>query len=408
MPGQQQNEEWTILKQLEKKYAVQKIAHDASTIDKNINILLIIHPNNLSQDTLYAIDQYVLAGGKALIFVDPHLEIRGQTASSSNLEKLFSAWGVELVKDKIIADRTNGVQVGNSSGYSRPISKLNWLQLSKKYINQVDLITSELNNMYVISPGSLKYKSDPQLTVNSLLTSSAQSSLINYYQAFDPSSLLRNFIPSNKKFDIALRLNGKLKTAFSERTGDKHISQSQEDTNIIIVADVDMLRDQFWVRKQSFFGQEMLTQISDNSVFVNNALDKLQGNTDLISLRGRKPVEYPFKVVQKLKRAAEKNFLQEEEKLKQKLSATENKIAQLQKKQDGGTLMLNQQQTIAVNNYRQEMVHTRKQLRKVQHSLNTEIDNLGTLIKFLNILLLPLLILMLSLFIPRLLGIKKS
>ena len=150
-PGRQEAEEWTLLDKLAEQFNIQDIAIDATEINKNIDVLVILHPDNLSLDTQYAIDQYVLSGGKVLIFVDPFLEIpSNQGIAQSNLDKLFSAWGIELVKDKVILDRENALQVGSSQGYGRTSTKLNWLALSDNYINASDLITGDLNKIYAI------------------------------------------------------------------------------------------------------------------------------------------------------------------------------------------------------------------------------------------------------------------
>lgn len=403
--------ELTILDQIKEQFKVETLEKDIDAIPDNFGLLALIHPTNLSDDTLYAIDQFVLNGGKLLVFVDPHSELPTNSNKSSNLDKLFSNWGVALEKG-VILDRENAMRTRAYMANSRlaVIDKLNWISLDKNYLNSDDIITAQLGNVNLASSGHLAFLDKEDIKWTPLITSSEIAMEVMPENLGSEENMIRNFISSNMSFTLAGRISGKVKTAFPDKKGDSHLSQSKEDANIIIVADTDMLRDQFWLQKQSFFGASFFTQLADNGAFVINSLENLSGSSDLIGLRSRTPQKRPFKVVDNLRRQAEARFLEEEQRLQQKLAMTERKLSDLSKTNDDGDkkALLSKAQQQEISNFRQEILNTRKELRKVKHSLNKGIEGLGSFLKFIHIGLIPISIIILGLFLPRYLGIKKQ
>lgn len=403
--------DWTVLDQIKEQFKVETLEKEVNKIPDSFGLLALIHPTNVSDDTLYAIDQFVLNGGKLLVFADPHSEIPTASSKSSNLTKLFNNWGVTL-ENGVILDRENAMRTRVQLADSRlaVIDKLNWISLDKNYLNSDDIITSQLGQLNFASPGHLTFIDNEDIKWTPLASSSDIAMEVRPENLGNEESLIRNFISSNKSFTLAGRISGKIKTAFPDKKGKSHLSESKEDTNIIIVADTDMLRDQFWLQKQNFFGQTLFTQLADNGAFAINSLENLSGSSDLIGLRSRSPKKRPFKVVDNLRRQAEDRFLQEEQRLQQKLVTAEQRLNNLSRSSNEGDkeMLLSRAQQQEIKNFRQEMLNTRKELRRVKHSLNQGIEGLGSLLKFIHIGLIPISIIILGLFLPRYLGIKKQ
>lgn len=405
---------WMLFEKIKEIFDFKDVDKNLKKIPSDIDTLLLLHPSGVSEDLEYAIDQFVLKGGKLLVFVDPYSELPAVANKSSNLERLFRNWGISLDSSKIVLDIDNSIRISSNSGGSvlSNMNKPNWIALGKKYFNEKDIVTSELNQIRFISGGNIEVSDlSDDVEFTTLLTSGKNSMLISVDKLYDTESLLTGFVSENKEFILAGRLRGKFKTSFPERKEEGHLEKSQDTGNIIIVADTDLLRDQFWLQKQSFFGRSLILQVSDNASFVVNALDNLSGSSDLIGLRSRSKIERPFKVVQKLRNKAESKFLEKEKMLKLKLQSTESKLSQMrtgENKEGESVLFITDEQKNEIEKFREEMLNTRKQLREVSRSLNKNIESLGSLLKFIHIMVIPLIIVLLGFFMPSGLGIKKS
>ena len=353
---------------------------------------------------MYAIDQYVLSGRSAIIYVDPFLEVQmGGGVSSSDLAPLFAAWGVDFDAQKIVADRQVSMLLPNSAG-SGNVSRLNWLALTGELVNKQDLVTADINTLYLVSAGHIAAANE-ELDLQPLMQTTENSALVDTFSAFDPKTLLQNFVSMGEPLNLAVRIAGNLTSGFADRDGQEGHISSTDSANLLLFADVDMLRDELWLQRQNFFGQTITRTLSDNVAMLVNAIEKMQGNTDLISLRSRKVPSYPFHLVQDLQRDAEAKFLAKEQELTARLTQLQSKIDKVT--QDNGQLFLAASNKKVLSQFNAQLAQTRKELRRVQHSLNADIENLGTLIKFLNVILLPILIILLSLVVPRYLGIKN-
>ena len=192
---------------------------------------------------------------------------------------------------------------------------------------------------------------------------------------------------------MAVRLTGKLKTAFPDRSGEKHLAQSVNEANIILIADTDVLTDRLWAQSQQFFGQRVVNAFAGNGDFVINAVDNLIGSSDLIAVRTRAGGTAPFTTVESLKATADARFRTKEQELEQQLSATEQKLAALQsQRQDGNSLSLTPEQQAELLRFQDEKLRIRKELRQVRRELDEDIQTLGRKLKFLNIAGVPLLL----------------
>ncbi|HKW54577.1 MAG TPA: Gldg family protein [Stellaceae bacterium] len=433
---------YTIVEQLRQLYDVRTLSPDFDKVDGDIDVLMIAHPQGLSEKTLYAIDQFVLKGGKALVFVDPYSETQAAHANrmnpspagtASNLDKLFAAWGLDMVPGKVAGDRRDARRVNAGTG-SRvlPIDYVAWLALKEDNLNKDNLVTGDLSQINLASAGILTPRDGAATTFTPLITTSEDSEEIPVDKVEglpDVAGLLSDFKSDNKKLTLAAQITGPAKTAFPDgppkaATSDKdkgdkdkekngatepaktdaakpegqesapaQVKASAQPIHVIVVADTDILDDRFWVQVQDFFGQRVAIPTAGNGDFVTNAVDVLSGGNDLIGLRTRGTSARPFEVVQNIQRAADERYQAREKDLEQQLKDTEAKIKDLRGKGGaGGNVTLAAEQVQAIDNFRAQMLDIRRELRGVQLNLRQDIDRLKAALEFFDIAFIPLLV----------------
>jgi len=380
--AQNKAEPWMIMEHLRQLFELQTLETDIDSIPETIDVLMLVHPKGLSDKTLYAIDQFVLNGGRTIVFVDPYSEAEQppsdprnplaslQAPRNSDLAPLFKAWGLELVANKAVGDleAAQKVQMRKGSG-AVVINYPVWVNLDEpRYFNQNDIVTGKLGSMVLATAGSLQKQGNVNTQVEPLIQTGQQAMAIDTQKLgllSDPENLAREFKPE-KQFNLAVRVTGKVKSAFpdgkpkddeaSEETeaqtaaeDNNHLTESTESINVIVVADTDLLQDQFWVNVQNFLGRRIALPHAANATFVSNALENLGGSNDLISVRSRGEFSRPFTRVEDLQQQAEQRFREKEKELLARLQETEQKIRELQNQKqetDALVLSLEQQQEI--------------------------------------------------------------
>jgi ABC-type uncharacterized transport system involved in gliding motility auxiliary subunit len=405
----QMREAWAIDTQLQQSFDVRQLsAPSLKTIDKDIGVVVLVHPKNLSDDAQYAIDQFVLRGGHLLVFVDPQAEADDSGADpnnpqaamfankSSDLPKLFKAWGIQYDPNKIVLDRVHALQISMAQG-APPVRDPAILGFSKKDLNPDDVTTANLDTINISSAGFFALDKDSKAKFVPLVQTSNEAMVVPGERLKfmpDPSQLLVGYQPSSEKpYIIAGRLEGKFNTAFPERKDEGHIAQSKDDGAIVLVADTDLLTNRLWVQIQPFFGQKIMNAFANNGDFFINSVDNLTGSSDLISIRGRATSQRPFTTVDDMRRAAEESFRGKEKELQQRLSDTEKKLAELQSgKSKDQEMILSPEQRAELQRFLDQKVEIRKELRQVRRGLDDKIESLGTRLKLVNIGLMPLLI----------------
>jgi ABC-type uncharacterized transport system involved in gliding motility auxiliary subunit len=427
---------YAIMDQLRQLYEVRTLSTKLDKVDSDVDVLMIVHPQNLSEQTLYAIDQFVLKGGKALVFVDPHSETQAAHASrfnppggptSSNLDKLFAAWGVTLDDGKVAGDRRDARRVNaGTEGRMQALEYVAWLALKEDNLNRDTAITGDLSRINLATAGVLKPSEGAKTTFTPLITTSEDSEEIpvDKVEGFpDVAGLLRDFKSDGKKLTLAAEVVGPADTAFPDgppkpdqpekdkdkdkkddaKAGDTkdpaaaaaaaQIKTAAQPINVVIVADTDILDDRFWVQEQDFFGQRVVLPTAGNGDFVANAIDVLSGGNDLISLRTRGTSVRPFEVVQNIQRAADERYEARAKALEQELKDTQAKIKELQGKEGGAASVTPAaEQSQAIENFRAQMLQTRQQLRQVQLLLRQDIERLKAKLEFFDIAFAPLLV----------------
>ena len=410
---------WASIEQLREQLQVRTLATDIATIDQDVDVLMVVHPKELSPKTLYAIDQFVMRGGKLIAFVDPQSENdpAGQQGGpmslaprSSSLGPLFDAWGIAFDSGKVLGDRGLGLTVALRQG-EPPSQHVAIIGLNRSSMNTKDVVTATLDSINVMTAGVLKKKDGATIQFEPLLQSSADSELLPLMRlAFlpDSQSLLQDFKPTGERYVVAARIHGKLKSAFpngapaaegadaakpQQENKAEHKTESAGEANLIVVADTDMLADPLWVRTQNVFGQHFATAWANNGDFLANAVDNLAGSGDLISIRGRQSFFRPFTKVDDLRKHANEQLLAKEKELDNELKDTEKKLSALEAgRTNTNSLVLSPEQEAELTRFQQERVRIRKELRDVRRSLDIEIERLGTRLKILNIALVPALL----------------
>jgi len=412
-------EPWVVYGEARQLFDVRPLEPNATRIDPDTNVLVLVHPKNLAPATEFAIDQYALRGGHVLVFVDPLAEadrsgadpgnpVAGMTADkSSHFDSLLKAWGVDFNPGLVVADRGRALSVTMRQG-EEPVLHPGILALNKESFTADDVITSGLSNVNVATAGALEPVKGSKTHFEPLLQSSNDAELLpvaRFRMLMDPASLLDGFKPTGRRYTLGARVNGMVSSAFPAGPpagvtlppGQLDLKVSAKPLNLIVFADTDMLSDFLWVRSQNFFGQRLTQAFASNGDLVQNSLDNLSGSADLISVRGRASFTRPFERVERLRRRANERFHAKEQELEQQLQATEEKLTALQGKGGGdnakgnAALILSPAEAQEIERFQQQKLRIRKELRAVRAGLDEDIKGLGTRLKIINIILVPVL-----------------
>lgn len=437
---------WPIMKEVEKLFEVKTIGARADKIPDDVDVLMIAHPTRLSDKMLYAIDQYVMKGGRALVMVDPVPETAprrrsfmgaGPTPPGSDLPKLLKAWGVDFDKTSVATDAKRYVQVPyRYQGRVVYAPHIGYLQLRGEDLNKTDPVTAKIKTMIFGIPGYFTKAKDAKTTITPLVTTTAVAMIRkarDYRQQPNLLGLYRSYVPGKKKLWLAVRVTGdKVKSAFpkglpgqkdakksaakdakkddkkaaaDKKTGDKkdarpaHLSVSAKPLNVILVADADMMETSFWARKQSAGQSEVLTPFANNADFVVNALDDLASANPLINLRGRGSPVKPFTVVDDLRKASQNKLRAKQRELAKELADVRKKIDETRTKSADGKTVLTDAQQATLQGYMRKFITVRKEQRAVLAGLRKDVDALEARTKFYNIALIPIIIAILAILV---------
>ncbi|MBN1866019.1 GldG family protein [Candidatus Sumerlaeota bacterium] len=442
---------WVFIEELRKTFRLEQIDLAAERIPDDIQLLLIVHPKDLSGPLLYAIDQYVLKGGRVVVFADPFAQIESQyepevspeqrmaLSYASDLPALFQAWGIELEKTGSRTampgayepgkdSKSPGIVVDPNLAYSMPTRQGYqdvpvWLRLSPENCDPHEIVTANLDSLLMICAGSIKKTTaSPDIEVTPLIQTTDVAALMDDVMfragAFDPEQMRREFKPGSSKLTLAAKITGKFKTAFpkgaqptrdetaSPALPDGHLAESRSPGTIVVVADVDVISDAAAVRIQNLFGQRLVIAQNDNLSLVHNAVENLTGSDDLIALRSRGSSDRPFTTVQAILRKANQEFQAEEKRLNAELDKANQRLAELQRGTEEHQI-LNAAYMAEVEGLRRKTAETSSELRKVRKNMREDIERLGAWLKFVNIALVPLLVVVCSIVVAWLNALNR-
>ena len=402
---------WLFVTEMKKTYDVREIELSSDRIDPSVDLLVILHPKDMDAKLQYAVDQYVLSGGNAVVFVDPFCVSdmsQGQQQftrpQGSSLDKLFSAWGVSMDSAKVVADldQPTRVRTANNMVENNPV----WISARGEAFSDSDVVTSKLESMLFPVAGAIKKTEDSSYEFESMVQSGKNAALVDVFKAtFGAAAVRRDFVPGQGPFNVIVRVRGAFETAFpagppkEDKTGSKPTDEPEEDrlkrgketATVIIAADVDMLADAFYVQKSRFLGFTVSKVFNDNLNFVSNACEILAGSDDLIGVRSRGKFERPFTTVLELERQAQERWLAKEKELSERVEATNRRLRELEQQKDASQrLIVSPEQEREIAKFKEERRKINRELKQVRKNLRADIEALGTTLKGINIFLVPL------------------
>ena len=414
-PSGRQAPGWVIDRQLRELFELRRLQGMPTQIADDVDLLLLVHPKDVPEHTLAAIDQFVLRGGRLLAFLDPDAEadqsgvnpldpLSAAVPQASHLGPLFQAWGINFDPARVVLDERHALQVQPDPN-GPPVRHLAVLGLGEDVLNQDDVVSAELKNLHFSTVGALGLSRESTLEMEPLAQSSRRAALADVVAVreavSDPDSLREGFKAGADPLVLAARFTGELKTAFPDRAAEEgHLAASDGPVNMIVVADTDVLTDRLWVQVSDFLGQPVYNAFANNGDFVFNAVDNLVGNADLIAVRTRAPSARPFTRVERIRRGAEERYRATEQRLQQQLDELEAQLGALQQPgAEGQAQAISPAQQAEILRYQDQRLRIRKELREVQHRLNADIDALGDRLKLVNILGMPALVVLFALLV---------
>ena len=409
---QGQSNPFAIYNQLQEFFDVRSLTADFDTL-ADLDIVMLVHPEELGDDQLYLLEQYALGGGRLAVFVDPHAESLDPRATLpvASTFKLLDGWGISIPTTEIVGDRDQAQRVQLGQGGPDDVKDyLFWLALQDDFINNSDIATAEVDQINMASAGVIRLAPESSLAETALLTTSENAMLFNAARAVgvpDPDSLIRDLEPSGVRETLIGRYTGAVTTQFADRA-EAEGGLKEGSVTLLVGADTDLFYDRFWVQIQNLFGSRVAIPIAGNGGLVLNLLDHLVGSEALLSLRTRGVAARPFTVVNDLRRAAENRYLAEEERLQNELTATEARLDQLEQARTDANQLYSAEQEAEIDRFRESLIETRRALRDVKGNLRRDIDQLGTWLAFINTGLIPLFVLIFGLFLPRVLRRRRS
>lgn len=407
---------WSFITELKGDFDVRRVEMTADKIEDDIKVLVVLHPKEITDQAQFAIDQFVMRGGKLIAFLDPFAvcDSRSQnqmmgmsSGTSSTLEKLLTAWGLTFDTSKVVADQNLRMQLQGRNG--QPIEQPTWLSVTPSCMNPDDITTAEIDNVWLPMAGAFGGTPVEGLTETVLMHSTPESQLVDGFMAnLSADQVMKDFKPSDKEQTLALRLHGHFKTAFPDgkpvdasKEGETNavpdtvatLKETTGDNAIILVADVDLLFDDFTIRRMnSPFGQ-LAMAMNANLNFAQNCVEQMAGDQNLIQVRSRATLNRPFEVVKEKQAEAERRFQGEIASLEKKVQQAQQRVNELQTQKEGNQrFILSPEQEKELAKLREEEVATSRKLHQVQKDLKREIVGLENTVKWVNILAMPLLV----------------
>ena len=399
----QQQQPWITFSELKRDFTVESVPMDSDSIPEKIQVLMVVHPKDISEKAQYAIDQFILRGGKLIAFLDTQCITDNRNPNpmgmnlggGSSLPKLLEKWGIGLDTSKVVADRTFSRELQGRDGRPQPVPA--FLFLNADGVNRDDAVTGQSDNLWLPFAGGFTGKPADGLRADVLLKSSEDSQLVDGMTSqFNGSKILDDFAPSRTNYPLALRLSGKFKTAFPDgkpgATNASSLKEAKSDTVVYLFGDVDFLNDAYSVEVNPMLGMAMPR--NGNLALVQNLVEQASGDVNLVGARGRASVSRPFTVVQKMEGEARARYQGKIEGLNRKVEELQSKLNDVQIKQEGNTskIILTKDQQDAIANFKKQQVDARKDLRKERRNLDVDVKNLENRVKWLNIAAMPLLV----------------
>jgi len=423
---------WLIIDQLKRHYEVREIATDVDEIPEDIDVLMLVHPAKLPDKTMFALDQYVLRGGKMVAFLDPlcfvaeadnpMARMQYTPPTPSDLGDLLEAWGIEFDTEKVVADmvyKTGGNGQGGAAE-ERPAV----LALPPEAMNADDPVTSQLELVVCAFAGAFKGTPAKGLKEDVLISTSDQAGMVEKFMAqMGGAQIKKDLEIEIEPLALAIRLTGTFTTAFPD--GKPEDEEKQDDDNddetdsdesdgaelpaltestapgaVILVGDADMVHDQCSGRKQrSWGGGEVLVPFTDNWNLVQNLIEQLSGDSNLISLRCRGALRRPFTLIREKRAQAEEKYRGELKAQDDLIAKTQKELSELQREKSEDELMIiSPEQQAAINKLEAKMKEVEAARKELHKKLRRDVDFIENCVKWSNILVMPGFVVLVGLF----------
>ena len=410
----------------EKTFKIETIASAAQEIAADISILIVIHPKKLSENTLYAIDQFVLKGGELIVLVDPNARVDPTAAmmaqmgqmpqASSDLEKLFKHWGVDYQASKILGDKEHPTRV-NAGGSVGVVSYTLWHSLNRDSFEQDLIATKELEDMLLIEPGGFMLQKSSPLKLQPLIKSSTSTGLVeNIMIRFaDPLKINNQVKPTGKSYILAGILSGKLTSAFSKRPAapksegkgqpekigqpKPHLSDGIKESKILLITDVDFISDNYSVEQFNLLGQVYSQPKNDNLTFMVNMVEFLGGAGEMMGIRSRGRFRRPFTHFLMLEKNAQVKYQAAESRITTQLKEVQEKLSKLNVQKGTNKIVLTKEQIEKIKQFKEEEKKTKTELRKIRKLLRQDIESEKTNLTLINLTIVPILLILTGLFL---------
>lgn len=442
--GQAQRQSpWVVIEQLQQLFEVRQIEMTAESIDEEVTVLILIHPKAITETTEYALDQFLLRGGNLLVFLDSlaltdpqpsQNNMMGPPPSTSNLPNLLKAWGLEFDSGKVVADLSFAKEISFRQGVPAQIQPA-FLFVNDNGINRSNVVTAQIDQLWMPFAGAFSGEPLEGLEQTVLIQSTEQSQLVDGFMArLSGQQIARDFASDDKKRPIALRLDGKFKTAFAEgkpkteeeanaeedidkedeeeETEEESLKESKEDGAVVLFGDADFLADPFSVRVQNFLGARLISTMNGNLSLAQNLVEQLAGDNRLIHVRSRASMNRPFTRIQEKQREAEEKYRSEIRALEEKRQQTQTKLNELQRNRtdvsQGQRFVLSPEQQAELEKLRKQEVETNRQLKKTRRDLRKDVDALETSLKWINIAFMPIFVAFIGIFIALIKRIQTA
>ncbi len=423
-PPQGNQEDWVFVQELRNRFEVEQVQGDE--LPDDLDLLAVIHPQELSEQLQFEIDQFLLSGKPVFAAVDPSSFEQRSSANqqqmmmgmtppaSSDLPQLFSSWGIEYDSSMVVGDLQLATPVNTGAG--QPVRYPVWLTLHE--FNRETPPTAQLNQMLLPEPGSFTLAEDSDLELIPLLSATEESGEVmgQTLRFADPNSIARQIEPSGEAPVIAGIIRGSFPSAFPDgrpqadeeeedsESESGEAAESNEETapslkassgtsTLVLIADTDFLSDRFSVQIMNFLGMRAMQPLNDNLSFINNAVEFLAGSEDLISLRGKGTSIRPFEVVRDMEVAAQKKYEEQLTELEERLREVQDNLRELQAQQgEQGRLVASPEVREEIEKFRLQEAEMRGERREIRKRLREDIENLKLKLVLANLLIVPALV----------------
>ncbi|MBR4126368.1 MAG: GldG family protein [Alphaproteobacteria bacterium] len=408
---------WAVMNVVRDIFDVRFISRHTLDIPQDIDVLMLVNPKKFYEETMYAIDQYLMGGGNMLMLLDPFSETEAGLGETSytvypEMDKLLNNWGVSFDPKRFVADMTLARTISRmEDGKTVQMKFLPWLAVNKTYLSPEDPVTNALNLINMAYAGSFSVtKKVDGLTATPLIFSSKETKLekTTFAQTAAPANMLREFKSDNKNRVLGLRIKGTPHSAFDKapvrnflkQRSEAHIEKATTPVNIILIADSDFLADKFWTAKNELLGVEQLYPFAANADLLINALDNLSGATSLIDLRSKAEWRRPFTVIENMQLNAGRQYRAQETILFNELQQAQSRLKKLTQQSSGENReLLSSDDKNEIRTLQKHIISLRAALRAVQTVLSRDILTLQTTLILVNVLFVPALLVIIALFV---------